>query len=59
MVDYVDKDCVLITDAYKAYNGLGKDYTHITVKHTEGNYKTDSHIILITSKTFGAFLSVT
>lgn len=39
----VDDECVLITDAYRSYNGLEKQYNHIKVKHTEGNYKTDKH----------------
>ena len=43
MQAHCDKDCVVITDAYRAYRGLEKDYIHIIVKHTEGNYKTDSH----------------
>lgn len=43
MGNNVDKECVLITDAYRSYNGLEKQYNHITVKHTENNYKTDSH----------------
>ncbi len=33
MVDHVDKDCVLITNSYKAYNGLSSNYNHIKVKH--------------------------
>lgn len=43
MQEHCDKDCVLITDAYRSYRGLEKDFTHVTVKHTEGNYKTDNH----------------
>jgi transposase-like protein len=43
MQAHCDKDCVVITDAYRAYRGLEKDYIHVIVKHTEGNYKTDSH----------------
>ena len=43
MQDNVHTDAVLITDAYRSYNGLEKQYNHITVKHTENNYKTDSH----------------
>jgi transposase-like protein len=43
MVEYVDKDALVITDAYKSYNGLADLYEHVSVKHTEGNYKTDSH----------------
>ena len=43
MQEYCDKDCVLITDSYNSYKGLEKDYTHITVKHEEGNFKTDKH----------------
>lgn len=43
MQENVHSEAVLITDAYRSYNGLEKHYNHVTVKHTEGNYKTDSH----------------
>ena len=43
MVANVAKEAVLITDAYRSYNGLEKRYNHVTVKHTDGNYKTDKH----------------
>lgn len=42
MIENVSQDAVLITDAYKSYNGLEKLYNHITVKHTDNNYITDS-----------------
>jgi len=42
MVDNVSTDAILITDAYRSYNGLEKQYDHIRVKHTENDYKTDS-----------------
>ncbi len=37
----VSTSATLITDAYKSYHGLGKDYKHVTVKHSEGNYVTE------------------
>jgi transposase-like protein len=40
MVDNVSKDSTVITDAYNSYKGLSKMYTHIVVKHTNGDYKT-------------------
>jgi len=45
MVKQVFSNSTLITDAYRSYNGLGKFYNHITIKHTEGNYITvgDKH----------------
>src|SRR5260221_3380033 len=43
MVEHVDKDAVLITDAYRSYIGLSDRYEHVMVKHTEGDYRTDSH----------------
>jgi len=45
MVKQVLSNSTLITDAYRSYNGLGKFYNHITIKHTEGNYITvgDKH----------------
>ncbi len=41
VIDNLDKDAVLITDAYRSYNGLENHYKHVTVKHTENNYKTE------------------
>lgn len=41
MVDNVSQEATLITDAYRSYRGLENRYTHITVKHTEGNYRTE------------------
>ena len=43
MQDNVKEKAVLISDAYKSYNGLEKLYDHVTVKHTENNYVTDRH----------------
>lgn len=37
----IDANVTLITDAYRSYNGLGTVCNHITVKHTENNYKTE------------------
>jgi len=36
----VSEKAILVTDGYKSYAGLDKLYKHITVNHTEGNYKT-------------------
>ncbi len=43
MVANVAKDAILITDAYRSYNGLEKTYQHISIKHTENSYVTDNH----------------
>lgn len=32
----VDKSATIVTDAYKSYHGLEKDFKHVTVKHSEG-----------------------
>lgn len=39
------ENVTLITDAYRSYSGLNSVCEHITIKHTEGNYKTvgDKH----------------
>lgn len=37
----VVENVTLITDAYRSYSGLDAVCNHITVKHTEGNYKTE------------------
>ncbi|MBX3240175.1 MAG: IS1595 family transposase [Chitinophagaceae bacterium] len=34
----VAENSTVITDAYRAYNGLDSRYTHVTVKHEEGGY---------------------
>jgi len=31
-------NAIVVTDAYKAYNGISEDYKHITVKHEDGGY---------------------
>ena len=36
----VHADATIVTDAYRAYNGLNKFYNHVTVKHTENDYRT-------------------
>jgi transposase-like protein len=41
MVENVASEAVVITDAYQSYKGLEKIVSeHISIKHTEGNYKT-------------------
>jgi len=35
----VQKGTVINTDEWRSYIGLGKDYTHLTVKHKVGQYK--------------------
>jgi len=37
----IAENVTLITDAYRSYSGLNAVCNHITVKHTEGNYKTE------------------
>jgi transposase-like protein len=37
----VSTSATLITDAYKSYAGLARDYNHTTVKHSEGQYVVD------------------
>lgn len=41
----IAENVTLITDAYRSYSGLNAVCDHITIKHTEGNYKTvgDKH----------------
>ena len=36
MGDNVEEQSILVTDAYRSYNGLSDRYTHVTVKHAEG-----------------------
>jgi transposase-like protein len=45
MLANVKQDAKVVTDAYRSYNGLNKTYSHVTVKHTEGNFITvgDDH----------------
>lgn len=39
MVETVDSNVTIVTDAHKAYRLLKNDFTHIVVKHKEGEYK--------------------
>ena len=45
MLENVKADSKIVTDAYRSYNGLSANFTHITIKHTDGNYLTigDEH----------------
>jgi transposase-like protein len=45
MFKNVKADSKIVTDAYRSYCGLDKTYTHVAIKHTEGNYITvgDDH----------------
>ena len=44
LVENVAEEAVVITDAYLSYNGIGSFFKeHISVKHTEGSYKTVGH----------------
>lgn len=36
MGDNVEEGSILVTDAYRSYNGLNERYTHVQVKHEEG-----------------------
>lgn len=38
MGNNVKEQSTVITDAYRAYNGLNTRYSHVTVKHEEGGY---------------------
>lgn len=38
--EMVQTGSILVTDEWKAYSGLSKDYTHEVLKHTQGQYKT-------------------
>ena len=39
MVETVDSNTILITEAHKAYRLLKEDFTHVVVKHSDGEYK--------------------
>lgn len=39
----VSQDCIIITDAYRAYSGLNKTHVHLSIKHIPNNYVTDQH----------------
>lgn len=45
MLENVQSNSTIVTDAYRSYNGLSANFTHITIKHTDGNYITigDAH----------------
>ena len=40
MVAKVATGSKVVTDAYRSYNGLSKTFTHVSIKHTDGNYIT-------------------
>lgn len=42
MEQNVEKDAILITDAYRSYRGLEKKYKHIVVKGESGRYVVDN-----------------
>lgn len=42
MKTHVEKGSVVVTDAYRSYNGLSDEYKHIVVKHNDGSYVVDS-----------------
>ena len=37
---WVEKGSIMVTDEWRAYNALKKDYFHVTVNHQEGQYVT-------------------
>lgn len=43
MLEHVEVNSTLVTDAYPSYLGLENEYTHVRVKHTVNEYKTDHH----------------
>jgi len=40
LLSQVKADSKIVTDAYRSYIGLDKDFNHVSIKHTEGNYIT-------------------
>lgn len=38
----VDKGATIVTDAYRSYAGLGKDFRHVVVKGADGKYVLDN-----------------
>jgi hypothetical protein len=40
LLSQVQANSKIITDAYRSYIGLNKTFTHVAIKHTEGNYIT-------------------
>jgi transposase-like protein len=38
----VSKDATIVTDAYKSYKGLEKEFRHVVVKHEDGKYVVDN-----------------
>ena len=41
MLANVKPEAKIVTDSFRAYNGLSANYDHVTVKHTDGNYVTE------------------
>jgi len=40
MLSQIKADSKIITDAYRSYIGLNNNFTHVSIKHTDGNYVT-------------------
>lgn len=38
ITDNVDKDAIMVTDAYAMYKHVGKKYYHVVVNHAAGQY---------------------
>jgi transposase-like protein len=40
LLSQVKADSKIVTDAYRSYIGLNKNFTHVSIKHVDGNYIT-------------------
>jgi transposase-like protein len=40
ILSQVKADSKVVTDAYRSYIGLANNFTHVSIKHTDGNYVT-------------------
>lgn len=40
LLSQVKADSKIVTDAYRSYIGLAKNFDHVSIKHTDGNYIT-------------------
>ncbi len=52
---FVKPDTIFISDDWRGYRGLGDDYLHFTVKHSNGGYKNDYDNAVHTNNIEGAW----
>jgi len=52
---YVRQNAVFISDDWRGYRGLGDDYLHFTVKHSDRSYKSDYDPEIHTNQIEGAW----